>query len=1126
MASRYNYILHSANMNQWSLVNLSATARIPVPAGLLGYQNLTALNTGTNRVATIDLSTGAGTVCVSAIAIHNTTNWVLINIYSPDYTKSASAWFNVNTGTLGTLDYSGGLSGWTHAIALNPNGIGWEVKMSGAIDSTGWHIEVRPVDGDTVYESAVGNSIGIGGWMGEVGTVRTTYKPTSTAVVTRTLTSVVVSNNYNTAYLGNTMPVTITLLDDAAAPWDQEASITMDSSATGVATVSAVSGATGLLGTTTATVTPVAVGTTNITAVAGGVTSAAFPTTIVAAVTTRPPSMLLLGAGGNSYPTPAPSPTPTPPPPPPPPASNNFFVNEMLEFNDEIPLMGTEVFPTAQAGYRWCGGFVNPNYTGGGTSHNMIVNVAPVADTDGSEIVYSAAPNSKLVLRYMVQHKSVSPFTSWSAISFCDSKTDWYTADWYDKRGLNTDIDPSTGVGYTVVQRDTALSEVGGYSVLMDLFREDPHCVLRHYNNSSVIGNIANAGVDAYAIQIQVSKQLVDPTLADDRANIQVCANVSSDWDTGEAFMQSSFRVVPDDGTWLRLAATNVDVNKTGTHDYCYNYDGGTISTAQLNATPPPYDLPTPPAPTPPPPPAPPPPGVPPSPPPPPPPPPPAPPAVEVRPIITSPDKNIGSLMTRTVGTYAAGWTAVAGEWTVYESDPVEVLGAGATQTSAGLSEGDYIIYAETIDHATEDDIIALSDPYGPWTVPPTPPPAPAPAIITLPYITSPDKYIGTTMTRVIGVYDTGWNPVAGEWYISESDPKVVIGNQATCPSTNVLSGQSVVYAETIQKTGEADLVATSAPYGPWVTNPTPPPPPPAPGGGSENTVAAITSAMGLANDSAHHLRNASNTSNDNGPKNPERYAFVTQGIHNSYANCPYTGGYLNVNNDSPGGIAYDTEGISIQAWYVIGISAQSDRNRSLVTNTRVQMRNFNTYALKQNNTWELLGRTDNPIGDYKMSWHRTFAQPGQEEFENQNPNTDVRSEANNGGGESMLCPNSGATGGSPAFTISDVTAHGFPYRITKQYQEWRNYKGFIQFFEARLILNNTSGDDDRDNADLMVWPGHDLYRDSSPEAGNWANEWDHGRLRYLSNNWKTFITCSVLPADYNNNPPPGFTIS
>ena len=415
--------------------------------------------------------------------------------------------------------------------------------------------------------------------------------------------------------------------------------------------------------------------------------------------------------------------------------------------------------------------------------------------------------------------------------------------------------------------------------------------------------------------------------------------------------------------------------------------------------------------------------------------------------------------------------------------------------------------------------------PPPPVDPPPPPPPTPPAAVIAPPSITSADKYIGTDMTRTIGTYDTGWAPVSGEWTVYGSDPKVVLGAQGVCPSVGLSPGQYALYTETIAKTGETSIEVPSEAYGPWETNPVPPPPPPAPGGGSEYQVSAITAAMGTANDNAHHLRNASNTSNDNGPSNPTRYAHVVQGIHSSYANAPHSGAYLNNDTEFPGGAAYNTEGISIQAWYVIGISAQSDRNIYAVTNTRVQMRNFNTYALRQNNTWELLGRTDNPIGNGKMSWHRTFAQPGQEEFENQNPSTDVRSEATNGGGESMLCPNSGVIGGSPAFMLSDVTAHGFPYRIWKEYQEWRNYKGFIQFFEARLIKNDVNGIDDRDNADLMVWPGHDVYRDSSQEANNWAAEWDHGRLRYLTNNWKTFITCSVLPADYNNNPPPGFSI-
>jgi hypothetical protein len=125
--------------------------------------------------------------------------------------------------------------------------------------------------------------------------------------------------------------------------------------------------------------------------------------------------------------------------------------------------------------------------------------------------------------------------------------------------------------------------------------------------------------------------------------------------------------------------------------------------------------------------------------------------AVITPPSITAASKTIGVVMTRVVGTYSAGWTAVAGRWTI---DGTETeLSTAATSPSDSIPEGGYALYRETIDHATEADQYAYSTPYGPFIAA-----AQSDAIITPPAITAANKNIGTVMTRVIGTYASGWD--------------------------------------------------------------------------------------------------------------------------------------------------------------------------------------------------------------------------------------------------------------------------------------------------------------------------------------------------------------------------------
>ncbi len=97
---------------------------------------------------------------------------------------------------------------------------------------------------------------------------------------------------------------------------------------------------------------------------------------------------------------------------------------------------------------------------------------------------------------------------------------------------------------------------------------------------------------------------------------------------------------------------------------------------------------------------------------------------------------------------------------------------------------------------------------------------------------------------------------------------------------------------------------------------------------------------------------------------------------------------------------------------------------------------------------------------------------------------------------------------------------HGYPIRITRTRNEWINMRGVIQSIEARLILTNGGGTDDRATSGIMSWIGGDWYNNNS----SWMNEHKHARLRLVSNDWDIYGNTDIPAATLRLNKPPGWT--
>lgn len=88
----------------------------------------------------------------------------------------------------------------------------------------------------------------------------------------------------------------------------------------------------------------------------------------------------------------------------------------------------------------------------------------------------------------------------------------------------------------------------------------------------------------------------------------------------------------------------------------------------------------------------------------------------------------------------------------------------------------------------------------------------------------------------------------------------------------------------------------------------------------------------------------------------------------------------------------------------------------------------------------------------------------------------------------------------------------------------WANIAGVVAWFDARLILDNPAGFDDRASAKFLAGAGADYWIDDSAGwSADFSNNGDIAiaRLRWVTSDWQTFTMSTLTPAQIQVTPPP-----
>ena len=186
----------------------------------------------------------------------------------------------------------------------------------------------------------------------------------------------------------------------------------------------------------------------------------------------------------------------------------------------------------------------------------------------------------------------------------------------------------------------------------------------------------------------------------------------------------------------------------------------------------------------------------------------------------------------------------------------------------------------------------------------------------------------------------------------------------------------------------------------------------------------------------------------------------------------------------------------AMNAWGQAYVEADGSPAR----NVRLQVRNMQAwYFSRSQRRW--------------IKWHQTSNINGANYVEsysdNENIVADIRDESDNGGGISATVPN------------------GYNFHF------WPNFRATVDAtdivgawvsVEARLIVDNPSVPDDRQQAHILLGVGGDYWESINAQWDNFMTNGHFvvGRLRFLSTKWQTFNAHhSLTDEQLDGNPPP-----
>ncbi|MEL7087904.1 MAG: hypothetical protein AAGL98_05595 [Planctomycetota bacterium] len=161
-------------------------------------------------------------------------------------------------------------------------------------------------------------------------------------------------------------------------------------------------------------------------------------------------------------------------------------------------------------------------------------------------------------------------------------------------------------------------------------------------------------------------------------------------------------------------------------------------------------------------------------------------------------------------------------------------------------------------------------------------------------------------------------------------------------------------------------------------------------------------------------------------------------------------------------------------------------------TNVRVQLRNLRLAVLtKSTGTWDVLQNTSSFDGAY---FREDFA------------NDDSIAAAQRDEGESASIQLPVGAGRNYHFWSGDGRT---PYDLS-------DIDEVVAMADARLVLDDPAGPDDRDAARLMMSIGADYWETQAAQWDNWTTNGDVGigRFEFISSDWETFTMTTLTPGE------------
>ena len=170
--------------------------------------------------------------------------------------------------------------------------------------------------------------------------------------------------------------------------------------------------------------------------------------------------------------------------------------------------------------------------------------------------------------------------------------------------------------------------------------------------------------------------------------------------------------------------------------------------------------------------------------------------------------------------------------------------------------------------------------------------------------------------------------------------------------------------------------------------------------------------------------------------------------------------------------------------------------------NTRVELKNYQAYYLsKSDNKWHALAIVEN------ITEGAGYVEDFSDNNQHAAPADIMRFELN---GHVSARPGDG---------------HNFHFYTPRIPIDPSDIVQMVSSCEAKLILSDSAGTDDRDIANFILNIGNDAWRTMDavfkPDYSN-NHDMGFGRFKYVTNEWQTFyFSTNILLSDLQQNPPP-----